>query len=485
MFSLVSGVYQSYFAPPKLSILIIGIDGSGKTSLLERIKVTDISTQVETLADRSSYAREAVAGVEVPTNAAATGASRTQGGKTARLPPPLPSRQALQSSQWVEKQLGAKPEQPRSTCISSERILKGVPPPPLANCNDHGYDGDVDRSSSSRDRGSKNGTKSSSSNKPPLPKKSTGTKAIPTVSPIVPARRSFIELLRCPSPARYAAAIVDDEEDSGNGESEDSGDGSGDEPTTQSSSQHDEEWNSAYLDNYHIIHRDDEEFDIKRVRNVTKKMFPIGKIRPTLGQNLAKLDLCGCKCSLFDLSGAEKMRPLWERYYKDTDAIMYVVNAAEESFDNLAVARSEFDKMVANETLHKRIQNGLPVLVFANQLDVAYREYQAGLERATGQDGRGISWNADEEDNFVGGGSNDQTIDADGSKDEISKRVVDFRDLSDYFGFGESSKDNGVTSKESVFLFGGSARTGEGVRSAMEYLVAHAKSHYLARNSKR
>jgi len=164
---------------------------------------------------------------------------------------------------------------------------------------------------------------------------------------------------------------------------------------------------------------------------------------------------------------------------------MYVVNAAEESFDNLAVARSEFDKMVANETLHKRIQNGLPVLVFVNQLDVAYREYQAGLERATGQDGRGISWNADEEDNFVGGGSNDQTIDADGSKDEISKRAVDFRDLSDYFGFGESSKDNGVTSKESVFLFGGSARTGEGVRSAMEYLVAHAKSHYLARNSKR
>mmetsp|Transcript_25325 Transcript_25325/g.60218 ORF Transcript_25325/g.60218 Transcript_25325/m.60218 type:complete len:482 (+) Transcript_25325:245-1690(+) len=481
MFSLVSGVYQSYFAPPKLSILIIGIDGSGKTSLLERIKVTDISTKVDTLADRSSYAKGAVAGVAIPTDAA-TGASKTQGGKTARLPPPLPSRQALQSRQWVEKQLGTKPEQPSSTCTSPERILEGVPPPPLANCSDHGYDGDVDIASSSRNRGSKNGSssKQSSSIKPPLPKKSTGTKEIPTVSP-VPARRSFIDLLRCPSPARYAAAIVDDEEEAVDDESE----GSGDEPTALSSSQHAEEWNSTYLDNYHIIYRDDEEFDIKRVRNVTKKMFPIGKIRPTLGQNLAKRDLCGCTCSLFDLSGAEKMRPLWERYYKDTDAIIYVVNAAEESFENLAVARSEFDKMVSNETLHKRIQNGLPVLVFANQLDVAYREYQAGLERATCQDGRGISWNADEEDSFVGGGSNDQEIDTDGSKDEVSKRAVDFGDLSDYFGFGESSKDNGVSSKGSVFLFGGSARTGEGVRSAMEYLVAHAKSHYLTNNVKR
>ena len=34
------------------------------------------------------------------------------------------------------------------------------------------------------------------------------------------------------------------------------------------------------------------------------RMMPLDRIRPTLGQNLAKLDLCGCKCSLFDLSGA-------------------------------------------------------------------------------------------------------------------------------------------------------------------------------------
>ena len=46
MYSLATGIYQSYFAPPKLSILIIGIDGAGKTSLLERVKVTNINTRL-------------------------------------------------------------------------------------------------------------------------------------------------------------------------------------------------------------------------------------------------------------------------------------------------------------------------------------------------------------------------------------------------------------------------------------------------------
>jgi ATPase subunit of ABC transporter with duplicated ATPase domains len=43
MFSLASGIYQSYFVPQQLSILLIGEEGTGKTTLLERIKVTQTS----------------------------------------------------------------------------------------------------------------------------------------------------------------------------------------------------------------------------------------------------------------------------------------------------------------------------------------------------------------------------------------------------------------------------------------------------------
>ena len=41
MFSLVSGVYDNYFAPTQLNVLVVGASGTGKTALLERMKVTE------------------------------------------------------------------------------------------------------------------------------------------------------------------------------------------------------------------------------------------------------------------------------------------------------------------------------------------------------------------------------------------------------------------------------------------------------------
>jgi len=43
MFSLFSGVYDTYLAPPKLNLLIVGANGVGKTALLERLKVTQFT----------------------------------------------------------------------------------------------------------------------------------------------------------------------------------------------------------------------------------------------------------------------------------------------------------------------------------------------------------------------------------------------------------------------------------------------------------
>jgi GTPase SAR1 family protein len=43
MFGLATGIYQSYFSPQQLNILLIGQENTGKTTLLERIKVTQTS----------------------------------------------------------------------------------------------------------------------------------------------------------------------------------------------------------------------------------------------------------------------------------------------------------------------------------------------------------------------------------------------------------------------------------------------------------
>ena len=205
------------------------------------------------------------------------------------------------------------------------------------------------------------------------------------------------------------------------------------------------------------------------------------------------------------------MRPLWERYYQDADAIIYVVNAAETSLPKLRQSRSAFERMYEHDVLHRRVRCGLPVLIFANQLDVAYQEYNDSLERANTNgevqqqqknycDGqRGISWNADEEDNFIGGmkgnGITDDSITGDCAS--VSKRVVDFEGLATLYGFPRPSATvlegttNGHSHNErasdrgNIFFFGGSAKSGEGVRAAMEYLVAHARSYHLARNPRR
>jgi len=52
------------------------------------------------------------------------------------------------------------------------------------------------------------------------------------------------------------------------------------------------------------------------------KMLPLEKIRPTIGMNLAKTEICGAKVHVFDVSG--KLQNLWERYYADADAVLFV-----------------------------------------------------------------------------------------------------------------------------------------------------------------
>ena len=120
------------------------------------------------------------------------------------------------------------------------------------------------------------------------------------------------------------------------------------------------------------------------------------------------------------------MRPLWERYYRDTDAIIYVVNAAETSITNLYQSRRDFEQMCNSDALQRRVRCGLPILIFANQLDVAYKEYETSMEKANNgeRDGnnRCISWNADEEDDFVGGSPNNNAA----KDDDDTKEVEEF-----------------------------------------------------------
>jgi GTPase SAR1 family protein len=473
--------------------LIIGLDGSGKTSLLERIKVTNFANKIDESAHDEKCLVGAVAGAHYLDEE-----TLKRGSRPARLPPPLPPNIAAASRKLVDEFLAEE----RQAQVSEQQcnneqsfLLQWIPPPPLCG---------LDTSESSNGtRGPSDAAKSTLSTskpqRPPLPVKPGISKpnnyaSTPTATPS--KRSSFIQLLRCPSPQRYSSAALGEDDEEYHAAIHASALSAI--CTSAQKKLLEEEWNTNYLQDYFINYSEDEMFDVKKVNGKESKMFPLERIRPTLGQNLAKVDVIGCKCSLFDLSGAEKMRPLWERYYRDTDAIIYVVNSSDGSFENIQQSRNEFKKLCQNEVLKRRLGRGLPMMIFANGLDVAYGEYDKAVKKANEADQkRQVSWNSDEEDAFVGG---KQQVSSEKKDDEaeVSNRALDYHDLLKLFGVSSAptvhhktdnidpAQCNGVNSSHSmrtkgnIFLFGGSAKSGEGVKSAVEYLVVQSKQHRIS-----
>jgi hypothetical protein len=313
MFSLATGIYQSYFAPPKLSILIVGLDNSGKTALLERIKVTNFSNRVD---HTSSHGDKCVVGAVAGANLDDEALMR--GARPARLPPPLPPKKAMESRKNVDQVLAAEERlntpghNQHHTNNERDDLLQGIPPPPLCGFDiseiSNGTGGPADTTKSTL---TTTQSKSNDSQRPPLPpqpglsKPHHNSQTPTTATPYT--RSSFIQLLRCPSPQRYSSSALGEEEDEYYRDAIHASALDAIATSAQKQQkqvQEEEEWNTDYLKDYYINYQDGEEFDVKVLNGKKSKIFPLERIRPTLGQNLAKVDICGCKCSLFDLSGA-------------------------------------------------------------------------------------------------------------------------------------------------------------------------------------
>lgn len=76
--------------------------------------------------------------------------------------------------------------------------------------------------------------------------------------------------------------------------------------------------------------------------------------------NLAKVDLCGTKCRIWDVGG--KMHDLWERYYDDADAVIYCVS----SFETCDAALLEQTRLDINDDV--------PFLVFLHDMNTSSNE---------------------------------------------------------------------------------------------------------------
>jgi ADP-ribosylation factor-like protein 3 len=85
---------------------------------------------------------------------------------------------------------------------------------------------------------------------------------------------------------------------------------------------------------------------------------------PTRGFNVKTIQAESFKFNVWDIGGQREIRQYWDNYYENTDALVWVVDCADEA--RLEETALELTQLLADAKLAKA-----PVLVFANKQDLA------------------------------------------------------------------------------------------------------------------
>ncbi|GLI70989.1 hypothetical protein VaNZ11_016096 [Volvox africanus] len=88
-----------------------------------------------------------------------------------------------------------------------------------------------------------------------------------------------------------------------------------------------------------------------------------GKILPTVGLNVGRIEAHKNNIVFWDLGGQSGLRSIWDKYYSEAHAIVYVVDAANRS-------RFEESKVALDRMLEHRELTGAPLLIMANKQDL-------------------------------------------------------------------------------------------------------------------
>eukprot|EP01025_Chloroclados_australasicus_P013812 TRINITY_DN16465_c1_g2_i1.p2 TRINITY_DN16465_c1_g2~~TRINITY_DN16465_c1_g2_i1.p2 ORF type:complete len:178 (+),score=25.69 TRINITY_DN16465_c1_g2_i1:152-685(+) len=89
----------------------------------------------------------------------------------------------------------------------------------------------------------------------------------------------------------------------------------------------------------------------------------ITTITPTAGFNIKSLVHDGFRLNMWDIGGQRAIRPYWKNYFEKTDALIYVIDAADRK--RLEEAGNELNELLEEDTMQ-----GVPLIVFANKQDL-------------------------------------------------------------------------------------------------------------------
>jgi small GTP-binding protein len=86
------------------------------------------------------------------------------------------------------------------------------------------------------------------------------------------------------------------------------------------------------------------------------------KTTPTIGSNVEEISYNNVKLQAWDLGGQESTRSIWDVYFINTDAIIYVVDSHDETYDD---SKTQFYKLLKNDALKNAV-----ILIYANKQDL-------------------------------------------------------------------------------------------------------------------
>ena len=84
---------------------------------------------------------------------------------------------------------------------------------------------------------------------------------------------------------------------------------------------------------------------------------------PTIGSNVEEISYNNVKLQAWDLGGQESTRSVWDVYFVGTDAIIYVIDTHDETYDD---SKTQFYKLLKNDALKNAV-----ILIYANKQDLS------------------------------------------------------------------------------------------------------------------
>ena len=121
---------------------------------------------------------------------------------------------------------------------------------------------------------------------------------------------------------------------------------------------------------------------LERLKNIFLKTPEISAelIPPTIGMNLGKMEIAGNKAIFWDLGGQQSLRSIWDHYFQEADAVLFVLDAADPS--RFAEARAALQNVIG----HRELRPTVPLAVMANKQDVGEARGAAECGAALGVD---------------------------------------------------------------------------------------------------